>query len=39
VLIRKLNEVGESATRTLASLQKIAIEKQIPLYKENVPKI
>jgi len=27
------------ATGTLASLQKVAVEKHIPLYKENLPKI
>jgi hypothetical protein len=28
-----------SATGTLATLQKIAVEKQIPLHEENLPKI
>jgi hypothetical protein len=38
-LVQKLNEVGMLATGTLTSLQKIAIEKNISLHEENLPKI
>ena len=38
-LIRKLNEAGVMATGNLAAVQKLAMEKGIPLYEENLLKI
>ncbi len=38
-LIRKLNEAGVTATGNLAAVQKLAMEKGIPLYEENLLKI
>jgi hypothetical protein len=38
-LVRKLNETGVTSTGNLATLQKLAMKKGIPLYEENLPKI
>jgi hypothetical protein len=38
-LIRKLNEAGVMATGNLAAVQKLAMEKGIKLFEENLPKI
>jgi hypothetical protein len=38
-LIRKLNKARVMATGNLAAVQKLAMEKGIPLYEENLPKI
>jgi hypothetical protein len=38
-LVRKLAEVGVTATGNYTAIQKLAVEKNIPLVEENLPKI